>query len=236
MKPIEKISVTDAAVLQLKNLITSGELTIGDKLPSEKEIGLTLNIGRSTVRESLRVLQAMGFVEIKKGRGSFVAKTSEDDTNKIIDWVVEHEIQVNDFMEVRMAIEPSAIKLAIQRITDKEVQELEEIHETFEEAILNKDVVKLLTTDETFHKQIVMATHNKLLININEQVLDVFREYRSKSFAVNEVFRNALEPHRQILNAIKKHDIYAGVKAVINHLNITVDDMRMIANKKVIKK
>jgi GntR family transcriptional repressor for pyruvate dehydrogenase complex len=79
----------------------------------------------------------------------------------------------------------------------------------------------------------MMATHNKLLISINQKVLDVFAEYRSKSFAVKETFKNALEPHRKILEAIKNRDIEAGVKEMINHINISIEDMLNIAKKKM---
>lgn len=232
MKPIEKISVTDMAVENLKELILSGEMKVGDKLPTEKEICNMLNISRSTVREAFRVLQAMGFVEMRRGRGAFVAKVTEDDPNNIINWFVEHEVQFTDFMEVRMGIEPLGVKLAIQRATPQEVKELEEIHANFEKAMDEQDLVGLLTTDEAFHKHIMMATHNKLLISINQKVLDVFAEYRSKSFAVKETFKNALEPHRKILEAIKNRDIEAGVKEMINHINISIEDMLNIAKKK----
>ncbi|WHH58026.1 FadR/GntR family transcriptional regulator [Petroclostridium sp. X23] len=231
MKPIERISVTDMTVQNLKELIISGNIKIGDKLPTEMEICSALNISRSTVREAIRVLQAMGFVEMKRGKGAFVAKVTEDDPTHIIKWFVEHEVQVTDFMEVRMGIEPLGVKLAIQRATPKQISELEEIHANFEKAMEGQDVVALLTNDEAFHKHIIKATQNNLLISINQQILDVFAEYRSKSFTIKEISKNALEPHRKVLDAIKRRDIDAGVEEMAKHINGSIEDMLDMAKK-----
>lgn len=231
MDSIQRVSITDKVIQNLKELITSGKLAVGDKMPTEQSICSMLNVSRSTVREALRVLQAMGFIEIKPGKGAFVARTSENVDSDIIQWFAKNEIRYMDFIEVRMAIEPLTVKLAIQRATDKEILELEKIHSEFEKAIEEKDVLKLLMIDEAFHSHIAACTKNKLLIDISNKILRAFTEYRSRSFAYAEIYANALEPHRKILQAVKERNIVNATSAMIEHINITLEDMTRVAHK-----
>lgn len=230
LEGIVKIPVTDQVVSNLKELITSGQFQVGDKLPTEKEICSRLKVGRSTVREAFRVLKALGFVEMIPGRGAFVAKTSDDETNNAASWFAENEVQINDFMEVREAIETLAVKLAIPRITDQQMREMEAIHQGFEKAAQENNVIQLISYDEAFHKTIVDATGNKLLIGIYEKVAEAFSEYRANSFSVKKNAKNALQPHRNILDAIKRKDADGAVREVSNHIGISIADITNVIN------
>ncbi|WHH58034.1 FadR/GntR family transcriptional regulator [Petroclostridium sp. X23] len=232
MKAIEKISITDLVVHNIKDLILSGKYKVGDKLPTEKQICTELNVGRSTVREAFRVLQAIGLIQMIKGRGAFVAKTKEDDPDNIVNWFVQHKVKLTDFIEVRMAIEPLAIKLCIERASQDEIKEIEEVYNAFEEAFQNYDSVKLALNDEAFHNTIIEMTHNQLLIMINKNIVEAFREYRNRSFSVSEIARNALVPHKSIVDAIKARDVDKGVNEMIHHLNISLQDISKVVEKK----
>lgn len=231
MKAVEKVSIIDNVVSQLKEFIISDEISIGDKLPTEKAIYEKLNVGRSTVREAFRILQAMGFVEMKAGRGAFVARKTEEDKDSIVNWFITHEIEIIDFIEVRMAIEPLAVKLAIERASQEEIDKLEEIYVKFKEAVDLSDTLLLSTYDEAFHNQIIKSTHNQLIISISDKISDVFAEYRSKAFSVKENAKNALGPHKTILEAIKKRDTQKGQKAMLEHLIISMQDISKVVSR-----
>lgn len=231
MNSIQRISLTDSAIQYLKEYIVSGKVPAGGKMPTEKNLCTMLSVSRSTLREAVRVLQAMGFVQIRPGMGTYVLKTSEAADSDIVNWFAENEVRYMDFIEIRMAIEPLAVRLAIQRASDKDIRELEEIHCEFEKAIEDKDVSKLLTIDEAFHNHIAICTKNKLLVDVSTKVLHAFTEYRSRSFAYAEIYGNALEPHRRIVSAMKARNIEAAVEAMEEHINITLDDMTMVSHK-----
>lgn len=228
MKPIEKVPLIEMVIANIKELIVSNSLLSGDKLPTEREICELLQVGRSTVREAFRTLQAMGIVEIKPGRGAFVAEKKVDGTKGVVDWFVKHGVQISDFMEVRMAVESLAVKLAITRASYEEILDLEKIHDNFAEAAEKKDIIKLASYDETFHNAIIKATHNKLLIDIIEKIADAFMEYRIKAFSVEDNISHALEPHGRILEAFKKRDVVGGQTEMVNHLNTSLDDINNV--------
>jgi len=231
LKAIEKVSVIDLVVKEIREMCLSSEIAVGEKLPTEKKLGETLNVGRSTVREALRILQAMGLIEMRPGRGAFLKSKNLGDSSTITKWFREHEIQLRDFMEVRMALEPLAVKLAIERGTEAELTEIAEIFKTFEQAQENKDVINLAISDEAFHNAIVKATHNKLLIIINQNIADAFAEYRTKSFASEKTASHALEPHRAILSALQKRDVEEAMKRVRRHLEISLKDVEQVVSE-----
>lgn len=231
MEAIRRISLTEEVVNKIKQMIMSGEYSVGDKLPSETDICSKLQVGRSTLREAMRVLQALGFLQIKPGKGTFVVKTTEVKEIEIYEWIKKHEIEFEDLIEVRMAIEPLAIKLAILRASDKEVDMLKRTHDCFKEAVKNNDLLKMMSYDEFFHNCIAEATHESLIIDISKRILEAFNQFRSKTFAVDEIYQNALKPHERILEAFDKRDVSLGVSALKDHLNVTRQDMRRLAQK-----
>jgi GntR family transcriptional repressor for pyruvate dehydrogenase complex len=231
MNPITRVSVADAVVQNLKEHITSGELSVGEKMPTEQEICSLLHVSRSTVREAFRVLQAMGFVEMKPGKGAFVAKTTEENSSDNAQWFSENELQFIDFMELRMAIEPLAARLAVMRATEDEIEELKKIHSAFNDAMDHKDVVRLVTLDEAFHGLIGECTKNKLLISINKKILSAFKEYRGKSFSSTQIFGNAREPHEKIMHAIIDRDAEKASAAMAYHLQVALNDLEKISEK-----
>ncbi len=221
----EKVSVIDMAVSQIKKLISSGKYSVGEKLPGEEYLRDNIGVSRSTVREALRVLQAQGFVEIIRGRGAFVA-SKEGMTGSTVNWFSAHHLEISDFMEVRIALEPVAAKLAIERASEEEIAALEALFVKFEKKLEKGQCANLAELDERFHTAIFDMTHNKLMIGLNSSISAAFKEYRSRAFDCAERASHALEPHREILNSIKKRDVKTAQKAVLAHLAISLEDIK----------
>ncbi|MFA5658616.1 MAG: FadR/GntR family transcriptional regulator, partial [Oscillospiraceae bacterium] len=210
----------------LKQYIISGDLSVGDKLPSEASLCEKLSVGRGTIREAMRILQAKGFVEIKAGRGAFVFRTEEFDKNDIIAWFAENEIEVIDLLEVRAAIEPLAVKLAIQRSTSKDVEKLKQILADTDEAVERNDVPAIAELDEKFHSFIVKCSRNKLLISINSQIVHYLKAFREKTFFIPSNAKNLLIPHGKIVSAFVEKDENAGSQYMIEHLEWVRKDLK----------
>ncbi len=225
MKAIEKVSITDQVVREVREMCLSGELAEGEKLPTEKQLCETLNVGRSTVREAFRVLQAMGLIEMRPGRGAFLRTRNPDDQNAIARWFRDHEIQLHDFMEVRMALEPLAVRLAIEKGSPQDLGAIEAIFDNFETAQESGDVAGMVVADEALHNAIAEASHNQLLIMLSRNIAHAMTEYRTRSFAAEKTGGNALEPHRRVVEAIKRRDIKDGEKQMKNHLHISLRDI-----------
>ena len=228
MTAIKHVSITDAVVERIKDMICSGECVVGEKLPTESRLCEELQVSRTSVREAIRMLQAFGYVEIRPGRGAFVADYRG---NKTRSWSDSEEAKFSDFMEVRMAIETLSVKLSVERCSAEQIKELMDIQRKFEVAYANQDAVRMTILDEHFHTKIVEFTKNQLLININERLLDSFRPYRNVSFSDCEVFKeNAVKAHGKIVECFIARNQRQAEEAMMHHLHITMDDFNTICS------
>jgi GntR family transcriptional regulator, transcriptional repressor for pyruvate dehydrogenase complex len=228
MKKIERVSVTDSVVESIRMLIAGEEFFIGDKLPTESEFCDKLGVGRSTVREAFRVLQAMGLVELRPGKGAFVRHKTMDGQETIRQWFSDNKTKVDELMELRMGIEPLAVKLAIARGSAKQLDQIKRIHQEFCKAVEENDVVKMATIDESFHDAIMEASNNLLLKKTGKLLADALMEYRTRSFAVTENMTHAMIPHQRILDAIFAKNEKEAISAMLDHLEISLKDMNSV--------
>lgn len=231
MLKIKKISIIDEVIKTIRNMISTGNYGVGDKLPAELKLCEQLGVGRSTIREAFRVLQATGLIELRTGKGAFVKDVQDTTFDTIKKWFVEKESEVSELMEVRMAIEPVAVKLAIQRGTAKQLKQIKEIHEAFKKAVVSKDAIGLATLDESLHNAIIEASNNALLVKIGRVMADALIAYRTRSFAVTENVVHARDPHENIVNAIFRKDEKSAINAIQKHLEISLEDMKRVVDK-----
>lgn len=232
MRAVKHVSVVDQAVENLKEYIMSGKIEVGDKLPSESNLSDQLSVGRGTVREAMRILQATGFVEMRSGVGWFVARTEEFDRDELIHWFEENEVELKDFIEVRAAIEPLATELAVARSSSQEVAELIDIMDQTRQAIADNNIPRIAQLDEDFHNQIVKSSKNKLLISISNQISAYLRVFRGKTFYIESNVNNLLEPHANIVNAFVNKDAEAGSRSMTEHLALVKMDLEKSKNPK----
>lgn len=222
MKPIEKIPITDKVIRRLEELVLSGAFQVGDKLPTEAELAASLQVGRSTVREATRFLQAVGYIEMRPGKGAFVLTTQQiglqsDPTQ----WLRESRVQLEDFLEVRRMVEPFAAKQAARKASVQQLEQLAGVFEAFEDAYCRRDLTRLTYYEEKFHLLIVEAAQNALLIRLYREILNLLRAYSSHTSALESSFADALEPHRRILAALQNRDGDLAEFEMLSHLMLS---------------
>lgn len=224
MDPVVRVPIVSQVEARIKELIDSKKYTEGMKLPTENELCQSMKVGRGTVREALRLLQAKGLVEIKPGRGAFVAVKQAVDTNPVV-WLVQNEKELRDAIEVRNALEPFAARKMAETASEAALHQLKRIHADFLVAVKAGDTVQIAELDELFHGLIVRESDNQLLNEINVHLLEGMHTFRNKTFTVPENVRNAVEPHTRILNAITGRDGNAAEREMRKHLKMVDDDL-----------
>ena len=228
MQPITKVSITDKVVEAIKEYIITGNYSSGDKLPSENGLSQQLQVGRSTIREALRILQAMGYVDIQHGRGAFVAQPRDITASIAKNWFSVNNYKIADIMEVRLAVEQMMAKLCATNMTDNELASLMEIHENFAQAIHTGQINQIIMFDEYFHAGIAKGSHNPLFITINSQISDALRSYRAHSYSIPENRTHAVKPHQDIIQALVRHDPAEASEAMEAHILIALEDMSLL--------
>ena len=201
--PKSNMPISNNLYGQLQKDILTGKLKKGQKL-TEQAICEEYNVSRTPVREALRQLENEGLVENVLNRGSFVVGISRQD--------------FEDMFELRKIYEVQAVKWAIERITDEEMEELDETFEFMEFYTLRNDIDKMLTINEGFHQIIYNATHNRMLQKFLSSYQVYLKYLRRDEEYPDDYLATVLEEHRQIFKAFIEKDVEAGVEAMEKHI------------------
>lgn len=231
MNTLKRTTMTERAAEEIKKYLISGEVKPGDKLLTETEFADQLGVGRSTVREAIRALQAMGYVELRPGRGAFAVITSPDDEfsmrENAIRYFKGNQGSLNDFLEVRNLIEPYAASLAATRANHEALEAMQTILARFADAAAGQpDHRELAQLELEFHSTIVAASGNKLLVDIFRQLCRVFTTYSENSFTAYDSLEATMQEHARIVEAILAHDSGAADREMRTHISISSENMK----------
>ncbi len=201
---ISNAPISTSLLAKMQKDILTGKLKPGQKL-TEQDLCREYEVSRTPIREALRQLEADGLVENILNRGSFVIGMSEQD--------------YEDMFEMRKAYEIQAVEWAIERITDEEMDRLEETFEFMEFYTMRNDVDKMLVINTGFHQVIYEASHNRMLQKLLSSYQN-FLKYKGAEAVRDENYLNTvLAEHREIFRAIKEKDVKAGKLAMEVHIN-----------------
>src|SRR5216117_3565728 len=126
--PIKSTRIYEEIVRQVKQLIAEGRLKSGDQLPPERDLAEKFVVSRTSVREALRALESLGFVEIRPGEGTFVREMSVEALIEPLALLMFSKREaIGELFEARRLLEPAIAALAARRATPEEVKEMERI-------------------------------------------------------------------------------------------------------------
>ena len=228
--PIASSRLSDIAVRQIKGLIEKGVLQPGDRLPSERELREQFSVSRTSIREALRILEALGFIEVQPGVGAFVVNHSlgADLPKMWTDWLEENQKVVNDLLDIREALEPKAASLAAEEISQSQIQALFETLESMEHCAEIGDIDGAVQADIAFHDLISKATSNYFLIQLNDSINYVLLESRYAYFQRAQNILASCQQHRYVAEALEKRDPQEAFVAMQQHVQKTKVAMRQV--------
>jgi len=217
-------SAVERAYNLLLARIQQDDIQVNNKLASEPDLSRELKVGRGTLREASRILQASGYIEVRPGKGTFVVSKEGINRNKLADWFIENEPKIKEFLQVRMALEPMTVRLAIERCSDKDIRNLRAIHQCAVQAAAEKNSAALAICDENFHTFITKCSQNKLLVEIVKNINDLMKDFRGKTFLLPGNIDNLIPAHEKILEAFELRNPEAGAQYMCQHLTKVVQD------------
>ncbi|MFC7328526.1 FadR/GntR family transcriptional regulator [Marinactinospora rubrisoli] len=197
-----RTGLVDQVITQLRAQIDSGEWAIGDRIPTESELSDQLEVGRNTVREAVRALAHAGLLEIRQGAGTFVRASSE------LGGALRRRLErsrLRENLEVRRALEMEAARLAALRHTDDDLAEIDATIRRRKAALQRRDVGAFVEEDFAFHRAVVKATHNPLLIELYDDIAQVVYDSIAHS-ALEEPEQDEGVEHTGLAEAIREGD------------------------------
>ncbi|MBA1336934.1 MAG: hypothetical protein HPY66_3370 [Firmicutes bacterium] len=207
---------------QIKNLIEEGKLKTGERLPSERELANQFGVSRSTVREALTALEILGMIEVKTGLGTFVSIPSAREHTDVVIEDLDRGTSPQEVFEARMIIEPKLARLAAQRATYEDIQELEDII-IKSDIMNNKDFIQFEKLDESFHLLIAKAAYNEALYKFEESINSerlgrLWGNLKLKSLQKDGRIQKYKAEHKEIFEAIKERNPAKAEQVVKKHL------------------
>jgi len=227
LQPVKKSRLYESAVDQIRSLILAKNYEPGDRLPSERELAEQLSIGRPSVREALRILGAMGLIEIRVGNGTYVRDVSllpymDSLITLISSRLKDREENILKLWEVRKVLEAGNVGLACSRMTPRQFEKMETSVREMERSIENREV--FISTGVQFHREIAAATGNEILIliwnNLWDMILrsDLYRRRYHPNFRMLHSPQQALEGHKKICRALAQRNRGESLRAMEEHL------------------
>ena len=210
----------EKAIQYIYELMKSGELTIGSRLPTERALAETLGIGRNSTREALSIMHGMGLIERRQGSGNYISENvGQSIKQTILMMIALKTVTKREVCEFRRMMEKSVCNAVIHTGLMKEQQER---LESMVNRMMTETGVALVDIDKAFHEELIADTGNNLWITLMEAVVEVYREW------IDYVIKHAdgikkkklLKTHEMIYDSLIKKDIETLNAAIDEHYDI----------------
>jgi len=217
--PISQTSIVEEVLARVTDSLIKGELQAGDRLPSEMDLCRSLGVGRNSLREAVKMLTALGVLQVKRGDGTFVAQSvSPSMLDPLLYGLILRRGTPYELFELRMLLEVDSVELAAEKATPEDIRRCRETIDRLESAFRGgeSDEGVLLDLDLAFHYEVLAASHNALFERIGRTVLRLFMSSIKKALAIDPA--RTLTNHRKVLAVIEEHQPLKAKETVMESL------------------
>ena len=200
------MAVTDEAIVKIKEMILSGEIGPGDRLPPEKELSERLGLSRSSMREAVKALEVIRVLDVRRGDGTYVTSLEPRLLLEAMTFIVDlhDDSSILELFAVRRILEPAAVALATVQMTDAAVAALRAQVELVDEST---DVEGLVAHDLEFHGAIAAAAGNSYLAGLIDSLSShTVRARIWRGLTQEHSVERTLAEHRAIVDALERRD------------------------------
>jgi len=211
----DKRSIVQKIIGEFRNALITKALRPGDKLPTEIELANKFFVSRNAVREAIKMLVALGVIEIKRGNGTYVAKSiSAQVVDPLIFSLLLEGGIPEELLELREMLEIGILEIVLKKVTEEDIHKMEKAIELLEEDCRkgekNREILRKHDLD--FHYAFAGATHNPLIMKVARTIWEMFKASIEK--AVQSRPEDTVERHRMILEAVKERNMEKAKKAI----------------------
>ncbi|MGN5732970.1 FadR/GntR family transcriptional regulator [Arthrobacter psychrochitiniphilus] len=200
------MAVTDEAITKIKDMIISGELCAGDRLPPEKELSEKLGLSRSSLREAVKALEIIRVLDVRRGDGTYVTSLEPKLLTEAMTFIVDlhQDESILEIFEVRRILEPAAAAVAATRITPEQIAGLRASMENINE---HTSVESLVDHDLIFHGLITAASNNSYLSSVLDSLSSsTVRARIWRGLTQEKAVDRTLAEHTAIIEALERGD------------------------------
>jgi len=220
-EPIVRRKLSDEVFVRLRRLITSGELSPGDEMPSERELMERFGVGRPAIREAMQALANMGLVAISHGERAKVLKLTAQSILRQVDGAAKIMLQsskdtLEQLKSARIFFERGMVREAAEQASDTEISELRSILKK-QHALLG-DADGFISADMEFHTKIAAISGNPIYAAVSAAMLGWLKEYHTEMLIWTGKEKFTLAEHEKIIDRIAAHDVAGAEREMVKHL------------------
>ena len=228
-------TITQKIIDQIRTAILEGKLKPGDVLPPEKKLMQQFGVSKQTLRESLRALEHMGLIDVRKGIGGgahIVEVDIEVTKQSLANFLYFKNLTIEDLSELRKLIEPHAAAKAAEAMSKEDLRTLAELNEQARENLDKKVMQEMSLNEINFHRVIAQTTNNPILVLILDFVEDLLEDFKKVLKPDLAFSKSVLDAHDRIYEAIcnknpekASAEMYQHVHEVEEHLAKLKEDI-----------
>lgn len=203
MQKINSKTLHQQVAERIREMIRKGSLVRGQKI-NEKYLCEAMGVSRTPVRESLRILNSEGLIDLIPHKGAFVSQPRIED--------------IKDMFEVMSVLEGMCARVATKKMKDKDLKKIEGLHEKLEWHYRNRDHKAYLDVNNVLHVYIQQLAGNKALLEVINALRGKISLYRHRQLYHKDRFDRSMQEHRDILAAFRKRKPALAEATMKNHL------------------
>ena len=195
-----------------------GLYATGERLPSEQQLTETYQVSRTVIREAMKLLKERGLVDSRTGSGAYVMHPEAQHISDMLSRIIKLDnISFHDIYYFRSILEIAAVRRAVERVTEQEIDEMQEILNSLRTREMT--VFERRDADFTFHLAIARASRSPLLVLMVEAMSNVFKDVIAVGIVTKDGISDAILRHQIILDALKKKEADYAAYTVYSHLH-----------------
>ncbi|MCI8745269.1 MAG: FadR family transcriptional regulator [Lachnospiraceae bacterium] len=205
----KNMMATDKVIEYFKDNVRKGIWKTGDKLPSEPELSELIGVGRSSVREAMKILESSHTIQICRGDGTYISDPDEISfIEPLLLKVVLQETRMQELIDFRESIEMALMRLVISNADAENIRALDRCNQRLLEYVEEErtDAAELFQLDMEFHTELSKAARNTIMSDIYKLTFDIFGAVILKNYKNGKSAQSALDTHRALVDAIKRKD------------------------------
>ena len=220
MEPIDSSSVVERVIQQITKMVSLGRFKMGEKLPSEFELMDELKVSRNSLREAMKILSAMGIVEIRRGDGTYICtKVRPSIFDSVIYSMMIESSSDEEIVELRQLLDEDVLKLAIRNCTSAEIEHLQQMIVQMRQCFQQGELSQAAKVDYEFHMFLIECAKNSFLSRIVTGLYSLFAGSIEKNIRTEDFFAMAADHHQEIVDCIASRDESRIPQVVANSLS-----------------
>jgi len=223
---INTLTISAAVAEKVLELISEGKLVWGQRLPSQRELAGILKVSVSSLREGLQILQATGYIEVKRGQGTYISASPERPLTRNISRLINIDANVKNLMGAREILEVGIAELAAEHADKDNLHGMRQSLMKLEKAVQENDPLSS-RYDLEFHLALAESSHNPILLKLSSALRSSMEEFISEI----DQTKKGVRCHWKVFEAIEVKDAANAGRAMRALLNMTEREYLRHLNK-----